>query len=47
MIIKLLTSLFNILIGKLPDDKKEELKNAFGELIKQAVAGAVQGAIKR
>jgi len=51
MIIYLLNKMFGALIGKLPEDQKEELWGKFTalltEAIKAAAAGAVQGATKK
>lgn len=46
MLIKLLTYFFNILIGRLPEDKKKQLWEGFNKLLTEAVKAGAEGAIK-
>ena len=46
MLLMLLDKLFGILIGKLPKDKKKELKEGFIKLLKEAVKAGAEGAAK-
>jgi hypothetical protein len=46
MIIKLLTLLFNTLIGKLPEDTKKELEGKFTSLITEVVKAGAKGAVE-
>lgn len=46
MIIKLLTFLFNKVIGELPEDKRKELMEAFNKVMTEAVKATTEGAIE-
>ena len=44
MLVKLLTVLFDHLIGPLPDDERARLRAAFLDLVRAAAEGAARGA---
>ena len=47
MLLKMLKAIIGNTIGKLSDSDKEKLKIFVDEAIKAAVAGAIQGAVKK
>lgn len=46
MILKLLTFLFESLIGRLPENKRKELADKFTDLLTEVVKASAEGAIK-
>ena len=46
MLIILIRKLFNVFIGKVPEGKKEQLKEDFEKLLSSVVKAAAEGAVK-
>lgn len=46
MIVKLISKLFGLLIGRLPEDKKAELMKRGRELLMDVIKSGVEGGVK-
>jgi len=46
MLIKLFSKLFELLIGKVPEEQREALRENFSIIVKEITKAAVKGAVK-